>query len=280
MSPASTKPFGPIRAEYTFFETHATEAAADLRAYAPYIHALAAENRPVRLLDFGCGEGRFSAQFLALLGLAPEQLWLSLVEPDARYRYQAVEQLQPFTAHPVRAWPDLPPDLDADVDLLLANHVLYYVPDLDYGLSALRRALAAPGLLLIAMGGQRHPLFQLLSQGFALMGKPVPFHSAEDLEEALVHQGEGYSKQEVHSVLTFLDSTANRERILRFLLGSDVPVGLRQPMQALFTPYAAAGTVTIPLVHEQFILQREDPAGRGAGTPVFPGRVVPSWRPV
>ena len=90
------------------------------------------------------------------------------------------------------------------------------------------------------------------------MGKSVPFHTAEDLEVTLAQQGESYCKQEVHSVLTFPDTEDHRWRILWFLLGNDCPEGPQQPLLDLLTPYAAAGTVTMPLVHEQFLIQRED----------------------
>ncbi len=51
---ATTKDFAPLRADYAFFETHATEAAEDLRAYAAHVRDLTAGAGPVRMLDFGC----------------------------------------------------------------------------------------------------------------------------------------------------------------------------------------------------------------------------------
>jgi hypothetical protein len=79
---------------------------------------------------------------------------LALVEPDDVYRHQAAERLQSCTTQPVRAWPALPPHLPACFDLVVVNHVLYYVPDLDSTLSALLRTLATPGLFLAAMAGR------------------------------------------------------------------------------------------------------------------------------
>src|SRR5262249_28788500 len=160
MSVSSSKNFGPIRDDYLFFEEHATEAAEDLCAYMPHVHALATGSGLVRMLDFGSGSGRFSCQFLALARFPQERLWLSLVEPEEVYRQRAIEQLQTFTTHPVQAWPALLPNLEAYFDLVLANHVFYYVPNLNEVLAGILRALTTPGLFLTAMAGQRNVLIQ------------------------------------------------------------------------------------------------------------------------
>ena len=101
MSQTSSKPFGPIRNAYAFFQQHATETQADIRAYLPHIHGVALGDSPLRMLDFGCGDGGFTAALLDSLRLPPERLRLALVEPDDVYRPQAVEQLQPYSTQPV-----------------------------------------------------------------------------------------------------------------------------------------------------------------------------------
>jgi len=68
MSQTSSKPFGPIRDAYAFFQQHATETEKDIRAYLPHIHGVSMGDSPLRTLDFGCGDGGFTA---ALLGRVP-----------------------------------------------------------------------------------------------------------------------------------------------------------------------------------------------------------------
>src|SRR4029453_7902628 len=68
MCDTSRKSFGPIRDAYAFFQQHATETEADIRAYLPHLLAVVMEDQPVRMLDFGCGDGQFTA---ALLGRVP-----------------------------------------------------------------------------------------------------------------------------------------------------------------------------------------------------------------
>ncbi len=257
MASAASKDFGPIRHDYDFFLAHTTEAAEDLRAYLPHLRPLAAGTGQVRMLDFGCGNGGFSAQFLASAGFAPERLHLSLVEPVEVYRQQAAERLRPLTAHPLRVWPALPPEAAACFDLVLSNHVLYYVPDVDATLAAILKALAAPGLFLTALSGRPSALTGLWQQCFDLIGKPAPFHLSEELEAALVRRGQRYDKEEVPFELAFPDSEANRLSILRFLLGSYFDEVPRPAMLRMFDPYVEGGRVVMRLVDEHFIVRRE-----------------------
>jgi hypothetical protein len=61
MSATSSKHFGPIRNDYAFFLQHSTEAEADLCAYEPHLHGVSMKDEPIRMLDFGCGDGGFTA---------------------------------------------------------------------------------------------------------------------------------------------------------------------------------------------------------------------------
>ncbi len=121
--------------------------------------------------------------------IRPERLWVSLVEPVDVYREQALAAVQSCSAHPVRSWPALPGDCEACFDPVLANHVFYYVPDLETVLASILRALAPSGLFLTAIAGQRNTLIQFWNHCFALIGRPVPFHTAEDMERTLIRMG-------------------------------------------------------------------------------------------
>ena len=143
---------------------------------------------------------------------------------------------------------------------MLANHVLYYVPDLDGTLAALHRALAPSGLFLTAMAGQRSTLAQWCQQCFAWLGRPYPFHTAENLESVLVRQRVQYGKEDVYYTLDFPDVAENRLTLMRFLLGSaydDVP---RATLLALFEPYTQGEHITLPLLHEHFMIRPQAPS--------------------
>jgi len=164
----------------------------------------------------------------------------------------------------VHAWRALPPDCEACFDVVLANQVFYYVPNLDDLLSGLSHALASSGLFLAAIAGQSNTLIQFWNHCFALLGKPVPFHTAEAVVVALDHQRVSHRREDVQYQLSFPDSEENRLKILRFLLGSyfsDVP---RQAMLDLFEPHMQAGQIWMQLVHEHLVIWRDD--DRSIGT--------------
>ncbi len=257
MSQTSSKPFEPIRDEYAFFQQHATETEEDIRAYLPHIHGVSMGDSPLRMLDFGCGDGGFTAALLGRARVPPERLQLAIVEPDDVYRHQAVERLQPFATQPVCAWPALPAHPHACFDLVVANHVLYYVPDLHGTLSALLRTLDTPGLFLAALAGRANAMARFCRRCFDLIGKPFPFHTSEDCEAALAGLGEAYCTEDVHYELVFPDAEANRLRMGRFLMGDDFHAVPRQVMLQCFDPYAHAGQITMQLVHQHFLIQRQ-----------------------
>jgi SAM-dependent methyltransferase len=256
MKETTSKPFGPIRDDYAFFLQHSTEAEVDLRAYAPHLQGLSMGDEPIRMLDFGCGDGGFTAEFLLRSRWPPERLWLALVEPDITYRQQAVDRLQAFTSHPVQAWPVLPPHLSACFELILANHVLYYVPDLEGALSAVLHALATPGLFLTAMTGRANTLAQFCRRCFDVLGKPFPFWTSEDVEAVLAGLGETYCMEDVHYELVFPDAEAHRLCLGRFLMGNDYDAVPRQVMLESFDAYAKAGQVAMQVMHQLFSMRR------------------------
>jgi trans-aconitate 2-methyltransferase len=164
-----------------------------------------------------------------------------------------VAELRQFSSSPIAASPALSP-ADGPFDLVLANHVFYYVKQLDEQVSALVNALAPRGLFLASMAGQENTLIQFWFRAFALLGQPVPFHTAEDLQAALDFRGIPFRRQEVRYQLAFDDSEENRLRIMRFLLGDHFAAMPRQPLLDLFAPYANAGRVKMSVVHGQFIV--------------------------
>jgi SAM-dependent methyltransferase len=264
MSNPSSKHFWPIRDDYAFFLQHSTEVEADVRAYTPHLQRLTVGDAPIRMLDFGCGDGGFTAELLIRSQWSPEQLWLSLVEPDTTYRQQAVGRLQAFTSHSVPAWPELPPHLNACFELILANHVLYYVPDLKGTLSAILHALATPGLFLTAMAGRANSLAQLCRRCFDVLGKPFPFWTSEDVEAVLADLGKAYCAEEVDYELAFPDVEENRLRMGRFLLGNDYDAVPRQVILEGFDPYTKAGRIAVQVVHKHFSVRRHMRRGNTA----------------
>jgi ubiquinone/menaquinone biosynthesis C-methylase UbiE len=117
-------------------------------------------------LDAGCGNGAFLlplARRLAPRGASV--IGLDLAEGslgEARARVRAAGLPIECVLGDIEA---LPFD-DCSFDLVLANWVLYHVPDLDRAIAELRRVLRPGGTLLAATNGQHHmsELWQLMEQ--------------------------------------------------------------------------------------------------------------------
>lgn len=246
MSDNPAKDFGAIADDYSFFERHATEAREDVRAYAEELRGLLPAAGVLRMLDFGCGTGGFTERLLDELGWQAEQVALTLVEPVDSVRRQAVERLASYSGTPIVDSATLPGEGSGQFDLILANHVLYYVPNL-------RAELAK--LVGSAIAGRSNALIQFWIAAFAKLGRDVPYHVAEDVERALQELGASYAKRSVAYELTFEDSEANRMRILRFLLADYLPLLPREFLLGLFDQHSRSGRVEIETASNHILLR-------------------------
>lgn len=254
--PETTKEFGPIAGDYAFFQAHSTEAAEDVAGYAATLARYPFPDGPIQMLDFGCGDGQFSAQLHTAVALDPDRLYLTLVEPVAEYRVQAITRLQPFTHHPITVWPTLPAEFTHSFQFILSNHALYYVPNLSDTVTRLLAALAAPGLFLTALAGTENQLLRFWNLGYGLLQRPVPYSTGNDLQDWLQQQNQPYEQLARHYELTFPDSRENRLKIIRFLMGQDYDHRLQAPLLAEFEPFTNAGQIKMPIRHEHYIVRK------------------------
>jgi trans-aconitate 2-methyltransferase len=255
MSENPAKDFGAIADDYSFFERHATEGQEDARAYAEELRGLLPAAGVVRMLDYGCGTGTFTARFLDGLGWPSERVALTLVEPVDAVRQQAVERLASRSGTPIVESAALPREGAGPFDFILANHVFYYVPNLRAELAKLVDSLAAGGTFVTAIAGRSNALLQFWIAAFAELGRDVPYHVAEDIEQAMQELRAGYAKRSVEYKLAFEDSEANRMRILRFLLADYLPLLPRDFLLGLFDRYAGEGRIEIRTASEHFAVR-------------------------
>jgi SAM-dependent methyltransferase len=251
----TAKDFDEIAGEYAFFEQHATQAQEDARAYQAHVAAIKPADGIVNLLDFGCGSGTFTVRFLEHTGWPPERLRLTLVEPTESVRRKAVVRLARFTASPLVESSALPIAFDRRFDIVLANHVFYYVPDLAGTLSQLIAALGPAGVFLVAISARTNVVSKLWIAGFQGLGRDVPYHTSEDVETALQALHANYEKHQVPYELSFPDSAENRMRILRFMLADHLAQMPQRPLLAWFDQFSHAGRIEIHTDSDHYTLR-------------------------
>ncbi|MBL8794180.1 MAG: methyltransferase domain-containing protein [Planctomycetia bacterium] len=255
MSTSPGKDFGPIADDYVFFETHATEAEQDARAYTQQLAAAVPAHGPIRLLDFGCGSGSFTARLLEQLRWPPERLQLTLIEPVESVRRLALPRLTAFTTAAITDASSLPADAVGCFDVVFSNHVLYYVPDLKGQLARLIGALDRDGVFLTAIASRANALMAIWFEAFALIDREPPYHAAEDVEQALRELGVAFGKEAVGYELNFADTEENRLRILRFLLAEYLGQMPLRPLLDHFDRYQRDGRINIRTASEHFMVR-------------------------
>ena len=141
-----------VRAEYASeerCERRSLHAWAIYEGPDPREHALLAlhEVRARRILDAGCGTGEFAERAARLLGadvtgVDQSQRMVELTRARGIEAQAADVQALPFG--------------DGEFDAVAANWLLYHLPDLEAGLSELRRVLRPGGRLVAITNAERH----------------------------------------------------------------------------------------------------------------------------
>lgn len=255
MTAATIKDFEPIRTDYEFFELHSTEAEKDSEAFASHLQPFAASGRKIRLLDLGCGDGRFTKKLLQKAAISPDHLGLSLVEPVDEYRKQIPSRLTGFTLEAPELVHDISYLKEPHFDVIVANHSLYYVPRLSDTVNKLTKMLAPKGVLLISMAGSENFLVKIWERCFAELGIAVPYFKGDDLRKFLDETNAFYRSEQIKYELRFPDDQANKLKICRFLMGEyfqRVPI---EVMLKCFRGYEDGDEIRVAIEHEHFIIR-------------------------
>lgn len=131
----------------------------------------------MRILEIGCGSGALWQGKLHALP-APECLILTDLSPGMVAEARAALGAHPFLSFLTADIQSLPFP-DGYFDLVIANMMLYHVPDLSKGLSEVKRVLKTGGLFHCATSGERTVVDYLREM---LAGEHVPPHLSFTLQ--------------------------------------------------------------------------------------------------
>ena len=240
---ASAVDYAAIRADYEFFLGHSTETEAQIAALAPHLTP-----SPRSMLDFGCGTGAFTASLL--VAYPAPRMALSLVEPVATHRSEAASQLAPMVGRIAHVGAELPV---FPHHLIVANHSLYYVSDVENVVESLLALRAPDGRLIIALLDGENALARLWRAGFALANLPFPFALADDVEAILSRLGATVRRERITYEVAFPDSTEARNKVLRFLFGDHFDA-LPDEADSLFARHRAGEQIVIHTAYPHLVV--------------------------
>jgi SAM-dependent methyltransferase len=166
---------------------------------------------PGRVLEVGCGMGEFAERVARELGA-------EVVATDLSPRMVELTAGRGLDAR-LADVQDLPFE-DCEFDCVVANWMLYHVPDLDRALVELRRVLRAGGTLVATTIGRDHmaDVWQLV--GF---GVPLREFSRESGEGLLRRRFARVERRDVDATLVFPDEAAVHRYVESTVFASAVP---------------------------------------------------------
>lgn len=242
---ASSKSFQNLRDDYAFFEECVNEKEGALRAWRPSLEALRDVPGPLRLLDFGAGDGAFTQDVLQVLGRDYQDVELTLLEPAEWSRTKASERFSGTGLSKFSVLESLT-ELKGDFDLILSHHVFYYVPDLLSTLTTLKSCLAEQGRFLAVVTSERSGAGSLQEKALDLAGLISPYRTGPQAKDDFLSV---FPKTEVcrfDMTLSMQDTLENRESIMRFLVGEFRESIPWKQAVALFDPFADGTEIKVP----------------------------------
>jgi SAM-dependent methyltransferase len=189
-------------------------------------------NAPRHVLDAGCGTGDFTERVaheldveLVALDLSPRMVELTRARGiDARV---GDLQVLPFPA--------------ATFDCVIANRVIYHLPDLDSGLAEIKRVLRNRGRLIAVTYGSDH-----LRELWSLIGEEPNAGSSfvgENGAASLARHFEHVERRDVSGQAIFPDEASMRGYLAAYERLSDADLATRLPTIA--TPFTTCYQQTV-----------------------------------
>ena len=208
------KVFTGIETDYSFFMSHSTEAASVLDCLCSESFR-SVINQSNTILDFGGGDGEFTENVFKKINLSPKMVML--VEPAASYHEKWIERLRGMSQC-LSTQTSIDTVNDKSVELIIANHVLYYVGDLSRVIEEHKRISKADAFAIYSMASVNNSLIKMWDIGFeAGLDMNTPYNSAPALEAVLRLKEISCEPHLVHSEFVCLDTKENRTKLLRFL---------------------------------------------------------------
>ena len=253
MNKTMSKDFSKLHDQYSFFQTNSTEATEDIVAHMPYFQRIASKNLFTRVLDFGCGDGRFIADLLSKINLHRERFFIYLLDPDAKYLERAKKNISNYTNNRILQFHGEEMLYENFYEIILANHSLYYVKSIEATMLELCSILAEDGTLLASMAGKKNALEKYTIDIYKKMNWEYPFWVSDDLLSVLRKHKLNFELKSVIYKLSFHDTVNNRLSLAKFLIGDRYSEISEAFLLDPFDEFSVNGRVSMELSHEHIV---------------------------
>ncbi len=179
-----------------------------------------------RILELGCGAGALWEENLQRIPPGWQITLSDFSSGMLESTQRKLEKLHPFQFKPIDA--QIIPYEAVSFDAVIANHMLYHVPDIPKALSEIRRVLVPGGHFFAATNGRQHlaELSSLLVRFDSELTSWSPARSPFRIEDAATHLSPWFTEirleqyhdaleiTEVEPLLEYVLSTSARSRVL------------------------------------------------------------------
>jgi trans-aconitate 2-methyltransferase len=246
------KDFGSILTDYEFFMANSNEAEMGALRLSQVITSL--KLKDFNLLDFGAGNGAFTKTLVDKLSYKPKNL--NLVEPVINC-LEASREIEFPVSKVIRNLELKPTPAHNKVDIIISNHVLYYVNDLQNTTAQISESLKKNGIILITMANSNNDLISFWEDSFNSIGMDIPYNLQHDVIKAFENLGYSVRKTEVQAKLTFPDIEQHRQKIARFLIGDYYSKINSSTIHSLFDRHSNNGQVLMNLTDTILAFERK-----------------------
>ncbi|MFK8137906.1 MAG: class I SAM-dependent methyltransferase [Bdellovibrionales bacterium] len=215
------------------------------------------KHEDIDVLDFGCGSGEFASQYIVYLKEKISSF--SAVEPVLENHASIDKNIAAgMELKPIKSFGDIC-DIPEETlfDLIVSNHVLYYVPDISKTVDNLVSKIKNNGFLLITMASPENTLIKFWQKSFSKIGISIPFNQNTDLMSTLEERRIKFQTKKIEAGLDFSDTSQNRIKIGKFLLGDYFYKINEKEISYFFEEYSKNGRVIMELVDNVYIINGE-----------------------
>lgn len=256
---ATRKDFSNILDAYNFFKEHSTEYEANRCEVVLMLEQSNLLKKGISILDFGSGDGEFLSDLYTKIDFNKFDPRLYIYEPVEYNQESAKLKLSSVGYDSLTVLENVDDFPEATLDLILVNHVLYYVENLGHTISTLISKLDKNGQLWILMASDDNSLIKLWGAFFEKLGMKIPYFLTADLKFILENKFIEYSQtKKIKSAFRFINSPENRNHMARFLLGNYSNQFDDETIKETISSYEKNDEIDLPLCDILFMIRKNE----------------------